>query len=92
MKYVTGYTGYSRTDNNGNFLALKVEYPEDAEVKVTIIGGNTKDKKIPKSDHQLVVKVKDQNTQKIKLDITKGGNTGSVTYDLSGLTLQQPGG
>lgn len=87
LKYVKGYTGFSSTDNDGNFLALKIEYPEDATVKITLIGGSTKDKAIPRGDHLLVTKVKDAATQKIKLDITKGDKTGSVTYDLSGLTL-----
>lgn len=81
------FTAFSPTDNNGNFLALKVDYPKGAEVKVTIIGGTTKDLKMPEDDHQLVVKVKDASSQKIKIDITTDGKTGSVTYDLSGLTL-----
>lgn len=80
------FEAFSKTDNSGHFLVLKVEYPEDAQVKLTVVGGTTKDKKM--DDHQLIVKVKDAATQKIKLDITKGGETGSITYDLSGLTLE----
>ena len=81
------FEAFSKTDNSGYFLALKVEYPEDADVQFTLIGGSTKDKKFPKGDHQLVVKIKDAASQKLKIDITKGGETGSVTYDLSGLQL-----
>lgn len=82
------FTGFSKSDNSGYFLVLKVEYPEDAEVKFTLEGGSTKDKKFPKNDHQLVVKISSKDTQKLKIDITKGGKTGSITYDLTGLTLQ----
>lgn len=87
LHHKDNFEAFSKTDNSGYFLALKVEYPEDAEVKFTLIGGSTKDKKFPKGDHQLVVKIKDAASQKLKIDITKGGETGSVTYDLSGLQL-----
>lgn len=80
-----GYTGFSKTDNTGNFLALKVEYPENAEVKVTIVGGSTSGKKM--TDHQLVTKVANKE-QKIQLDVTQNGESGTVTYDLSGLELK----
>lgn len=89
LKYVEGYTGFSAEDNTGNFLALKVDYPEDATVKFTVEGGTTKDKEFPKGDHQLVVKVKDAKAQKIKLTITHKEKTGTITYDLSGLTLAE---
>ena len=91
LNYKKGFEAFDKTDNSGNFLVLKVEYPEDAEVKFTLEGGSTRDKKFPKGDHQLVVKVKDASSQKLKIDITKGGKTGSVTYDLSGLTLKPDG-
>ena len=79
------YPGFSKTDNSGHFLVLHVDYPEDAEVKFSVVGGTTKDKKM--GDHQLIVKVKDAASQKIKFDITKDGATSSATYDLSGLVL-----
>lgn len=88
LYWVKNFTGYSPVDNSGNFLALKVDYPEEAETEVTIIGGTTKNLKMPKGDHQLVVKVKDAAAQKIQIGITTEGKTGSVTYDLSGLTLK----
>lgn len=69
-------------------MALKVGYPDDATVAVTVIGGSTKNLKIPKGDHQLVTKVKDASSQKIQLDVTKNGQTASTIYDLSGLTLE----
>lgn len=69
---------------------LNIGYPDDATVKVTIVGGATKDMVIPRGDHQLVVKIKDAQKQKIKLDITRNGDTGSITYDLSGLVLEKP--
>ena len=65
------YPGFSKTDNSGHFLVLKVDYPEDAEVKFSVVGGTTKDKKMGE----------------IKFDITKDGATSSATYDLSGLVL-----
>lgn len=92
LHYVKNYTGFSHTDNNGNFLALHIDYSDDAEVKTTVIGGTTKDQKLPKGDHLLVTKVKDSSYQKIKLDITKDGQTESVTYDLSGLDLEPKSG
>ena len=83
----TGFTAFDPKNADGHFLVLHVDYPEDAEVKFTLEGGSTKDKKFPKNDHQLVVKIKDAASQKLKLDITRDGATGSVTYDLSGLVL-----
>lgn len=87
LHYKKGFTGFSKSDNDGNFLVLKVDYPEGAEMKFTLVGGSTKDKKIPAGDHQLVLKIKDAQSQKLKIDITNDGQSGSVTYDLTGLIL-----
>lgn len=81
----TGFTAFDPKNADGHFLVLHVDYPEDAEIKFSVVGGTTKDKKM--GDHQLIVKVKDAASQKIKFDITKDGATSSATYDLSGLVL-----
>lgn len=86
LLYKKGYTGFDSKNGDGNFLALKVNYPDDAEVKTSVIGGTTKDKKLPAHDHLLVTKVAN-NKQKIKLEITQGKYSDWVIYDLSGLTL-----
>lgn len=74
-------------EQEGHYLVLKVEYPEDATAKFSVLGGKTKDKPFPKGDHQLVVLVSDEKKQRIRIDITRGDYTGTIIYDLSGLTL-----
>lgn len=88
LHYKTGYTAFDPKNSDGNFLALKVGYPDGADVKFTVVGGTTKDKKFPPGDHQLVVRVKNAANQKIKIDVTKDGSSTSTTYDLSGLELE----
>lgn len=92
LHYVKGYTGFAPTDNDGNFIALKLEYPEDATMKCEVVNGTAGEKTIPKGDHSLVCKIADKDTQKIKLTIEKDGQSDSVTYDLSGLTLEEDDG
>lgn len=75
------------TEQEGHYLVLKVEYGEDETAKFSVIGGKTQNKPFPPGDHQLVVLVSDAQKQKIRLDITRGDYTGTVIYDLSGLTL-----
>lgn len=87
LHYKSGFTAFDPKNSDGNFLALKVNYPDDADAKFTVVGGVTKDKKLD-GDHQLVVKVKNAASQKIKIDVTKDGSSTSATYDLSGLTLE----
>lgn len=88
LHYKTGFTAFDSKNSDGNFLALKVDYPDGADVKFTVIGGTTKDKKFPPGEHQLVVRVKDASSQKIKIDVTKDGSSTSTTYGLSGLKLE----
>lgn len=91
LHYVKGYTEFSGVpaEQEGNYLALKVEYDEDTTVKTTLIGGTTKDKTLPKGDHLLVTRVTNKDTQSIKLVAEKAGSeTTTTTYSLTGLTLE----
>ena len=92
LHYVTGYDGFQKTDNDGNFLALKLEYPEDTTVKAEVVNGTSGVITIPKGDHQLVCRIKDKDTQQIKLTIEKGNKSSSVSYDLTNLTLEEKDG
>lgn len=92
LHHVTGYTKFSSAtdEQSGNYLAMKVSAPSDATVKFKLIGGKGNLKTLPADDHQIVWKIA-ATTQKPHLEITRGGDTSSVEYDLSGLTLESGG-
>lgn len=90
MKHVTGYTGFSSntSEQEGNYLALKVDADsEDAIVTVELVGG-TKGPVTLDDDMNIVLLIKNKDTQSIKVTTTHNEESVTKTYGLSGLTLE----
>lgn len=90
MKHVTGYTGFSSntSEQEGNYLALKVDADsEDAIVTVELVGG-TKGPVTLDEDMNIVLLIKNKDTQSIKVTTTHNKESITKTYGLSGLTLE----
>ena len=90
MKYVIGYTGFSSntSEQEGNYLALKVDADsEDAIVTVEFVGG-TKGPVTLDDDMNIVLLIKNKDTQSIKVTTTHNEESVTKTYGLSGLTLE----
>ena len=91
MKHVTGYTGFSSntSEQEGNYLALKVDADsEDAVATVELVGG-TKGPVTLDDDMNIVLFIKNKDTQSIKVTITHDKESIEKTYGLSGLTLER---
>lgn len=84
LKYVTGYTQFSETasEQSGNYLALKFSGNWDSATLA--YNGNTI---ALDSDKNAVIRVADK-TKALTLTATRQGNTETVSYDLTGLTLE----
>ena len=90
MKHVTGYTGFSSntSEQEGNYLALKIEAePAEAETVVELVGG-TKGPVALDDDMNIVLLIKNKDTQSIKVTVDNGENSTTKTYGLIGLTLE----
>ena len=90
MKHVTGYTGFSSntSEQEGNYLALKVDADsEDAVATVELVGG-TKGTVTLDDDMNIVLLIKNKDTQSIKVTVDNGENSTTKTYGLIGLTLE----
>lgn len=90
LHYVTGYTDFSSepTEQSGNYLALKIDtVPDDATTTVEVVGG-TKGPVTLDEDKNIVLLIKNKDSQSIKIRSTKDGMSPiEKTYNLSGLTL-----
>ena len=90
MKHVTGYMGFSSntSEQEGNYLALKVDADsEDAVVTIELVGG-TKGPVTLDDDMNIVLLIKNKDTQSIKVTVDNGENSTTKTYGLIGLTLE----
>lgn len=90
MKHVTGYTGFSSntSEQSGNYLALKIEAePAEAETVVELVGG-TKGPVALDDDMNIVLLIKNKDTQSIKVTVNDGEDSATKTYGLTGLTLE----
>lgn len=90
MKHVTGYTGFSSntSEQEGNYLALKVDADfKDAVATVELVGG-TKGPVTLDDDMNIVLLIKNKDTQSIKVTVDNGENSTTKTYGLIGLTLE----
>ena len=90
MKHVTGYTGFSSntSEQEGNYLALKVDADsEDAVVTIELVGG-TKGPVTLDDDMNIVLLIKNKDTHSIKVTVDNGENSTTKTYGLIGLTLE----
>ena len=90
MKHVTGYTGFSSntSEQEGNYLALKVDADsEDAVVTIELVGG-TKGPVTLDDDMNIVLLIKNKDTQSIKVTVDDGKDPATKTYGLIGLILE----
>lgn len=90
MKYVDGYVDFSSnvSEQSGNYLALKIEAePAEAETVVELVGG-TKGPVTLDDDMNIVLLIKNKDTQSIKVTTTHNEESVTKTYGLSGLTLE----
>ena len=90
LKYVDGYVDFSSnvSEQSGNYLALKIEAePTEAETVVELVGG-TKGPVTLDDDMNIVLLIKNKDTQSIKVTTTHNEESITKTYGLSGLTLE----
>ena len=90
LKYVDGYVDFSSnvSEQSCNYLALKIEAePAEAETVVELVGG-TKGPVTLDDDMNIVLLIKNKDTQSIKVTTTHNEESVTKTYGLSGLTLE----
>ena len=90
LKYVDGYVDFSSnvSEQSGNYLALKIEAePAEAETVVELVGG-TKGPVTLDDDMNIVLLIKNKDTQSIKVTTKHNEESVTKTYGLSGLTLE----
>ena len=86
---MTDYTGFHGTDpleQNGNFLALKVEAPEGSTIVVDLVGG-TKGPVTLDADKNIVLHISDKSAESVKVTVTLGDESVVKTYSLSNLVI-----
>ena len=91
LNYVTDYIGFNAVDQSeqsGNYLALSVKVPDGATVTTQLINGKHGSVDLTE-DRFCVYRITDKNTQQIKFTVTKGNESKTETYSLSGLTLNE---
>ena len=90
MKHVTGYTGFSSntSEQEGNYLALKVDADSKDAVATVELVGCTKGPVTLDDDMNIVLLIKNKDTQSIKVTVDNGENSTTKTYGLIGLTLE----
>lgn len=92
LHYVTGYTGFNADEpgeQEGNFLALKIN-PDPSDgvtVAVELVGG-TKGPVQLDSDLIIVIRVTNKDSQTVKVTATNSKGSMTKTYSLKNLTLE----
>lgn len=88
--HVNDYVGFSSnvSEQKGNYLALQVitEPQEGVTTTVELVGG-TKGPVTLDEDMNIVIRVTDPKTQKVKVISTKGEKSTTKVYNLTGLVL-----
>lgn len=90
LKYITGYTEFSSevSEQTGNYLALKVNPdPADAKITVEIVNG-TKGPVVLDTDKNIVLLIKNKDTQTVKITVENETESKDAIYSLTGLTLE----
>lgn len=89
LHYVEDYTEFSSLpeQQSGNYLALKVDAPEDSVITVEVVGG-TKGPVTLDDDKNIVLLIADEDRQSVKVTVKKGSETETRTYSLKNLTLE----
>ena len=89
LHYVEDYTEFSSLpeQQSGNYLALKVDAPEDSTITVEVVGG-TKGPVTLDDDKNIVLLIADEDRQSVKVTVEKGSETETRMYSLKNLTLE----
>lgn len=91
LHHVTGYTGFNGSqpeEQEGNYLALKFDtVPSETTITVDLVGG-TKGPVTLDDDRMIVLRIKNKDSQTVKVTASNKESTLSKTYDLTGLTLE----
>ena len=89
LHYMQKYTKFSSivSEQEGNYLAIKVEADPAARVKFHLVGGTKGEFELAPDDRQVVCLIRDKNNQSIKITALKDGKHNVKTYSLTGLTL-----
>ena len=87
LKYVTGYTGWSSNpeEQEGHYLALKFDPPENATTTVQVLGGTHGPVELD-SDNVCIFRITN-NRQKIKVVSTVNETVITNVYNLKRLAL-----
>lgn len=90
LHYVSDYTDFSSVteEQSGNYLALKVTAPEGSTTTVEVVGG-TKGPVTLDEDMNIVLLIRNKDTQSVKVTVTDGDATTTEVYTLSGMTLEE---
>ena len=94
LKYVTGYTGFSDVvgEQSGNYLALKIAtVPVDDVVTTVELVGGTNGPVTLGADMNVVLRITNKSTQSVRVVATKGTDSITKIYGLTGLTLEAAG-
>lgn len=91
LKHVTDYTGFSSDtdEQSGNFLALKLEAFSGATIQVELVNGTVGKPVTLDSDGMIVLRITDISTQSIKVIATIDSVSETISYSISGLTLNE---
>ena len=94
LHYVENYTNFSSAidEQEGNYLVVKVEADPDATVKFHLVGGSKGEITLTPDDRQVVCRIRDKNSQSIRITAEKGGKRNVKNYSLTGLTLEAKAG
>ena len=95
VHYVEDYVGFNPAnpdEQEGNFLAVKVEADPEAAVKFDLIGGKKGEITLPPEDRQVVCRLTDKDKQSIRVTAEKKGGHNTKKYSLTGLTLETKDG
>ena len=91
LLYVSEYPGFNGSDvseQSGNYLALKVDVPEGANVTTELINGKKGAVDLT-ADKFCVYRITDKDTQQIKFTVSKNEESKVSVYSLAGLTLNE---
>lgn len=89
LNYVTDYTEFSANadEQKGNYLALKFTVGTVGAVTTVEVVNGSKGPVTLDADMNIVLLIRNKDTQSIRVTITKDGDRAYKTYSLSGLTL-----
>ena len=89
MKEIKGYTDYSTIpdEQDGHYLVLKLT-SSDGTITTTKTGDGASGIPVSVTDGYCVYRITNASTQKITVTATNEKGENSITYDLSGLTLE----